>query len=69
MTWRKEKREHPWASTATAKQIAKDHAKKKQHRVTHKTQSVAIQAAKKDLSLLYGKSQKIACGSHKLGEN
>jgi hypothetical protein len=28
MSWKKEKREHPWASTATAKRIASDHAKK-----------------------------------------
>jgi hypothetical protein len=29
MSWKKEKKEHPWASTATAKRIASDHAKGK----------------------------------------
>ena len=29
MGWKKEKKEHPWASTATAKRIAKDHKKAK----------------------------------------
>ena len=36
MSWRKEKREHPWASTATAKRIASDHAKKSKRKSTRR---------------------------------
>jgi hypothetical protein len=32
MSWKKEKKEHPWASTSTAKRIASDHAKKSKHK-------------------------------------
>jgi hypothetical protein len=32
MSWKKEKKEHPWASTRTAKRIASDHAKKSKRR-------------------------------------
>lgn len=34
--WVKEKQEHPWATTAQAKRIAKDHAKLKQKRKRRK---------------------------------
>jgi hypothetical protein len=39
MSWKKEKREHPWASTRTAKRIASDHAKKSKRRKSSRRNS------------------------------
>ena len=36
MSWKKEKREHPWASTSTAKRIASDHAKQSSWKIPAK---------------------------------
>jgi hypothetical protein len=52
MSWKKEKREHPWASTATAKRIASDHAKKTEHK--HKgSKAGPIQTATSDFNSLH----------------
>lgn len=62
MSWRTEKKEHPWASTATAKRIAKDHHTKKKPRckvVPQKGGSPLIQA-RKDFTGLYGGAKRIA---------
>ena len=59
MSWKKEKREHPWASTATAKRIASDHAKKSEHK--HKASSCGpLQTANKDFTLLDNGAKRIA---------
>jgi hypothetical protein len=59
MSWKKEKREHPWASTATAKRIASDHAKKTEHK--HKSSKDGpLQTANKDFTLLDNGAKRIA---------
>jgi hypothetical protein len=61
MSLKKEKREHPWASTATAKRIASDHAKKSKHKVVHQTGEMYPNlTARKDFVALYGKAHNIA---------
>jgi hypothetical protein len=52
MSWKKEKREHPWASTSTAKRIASDHAKKSKPK--HHTKEIGpIQTATIDFNKLH----------------
>jgi hypothetical protein len=59
MSWKKEKREHPWASTATAKRIASDHAKKSKPK--HKgSKTGPLQTANKDFTLLDNGAKRIA---------
>jgi hypothetical protein len=60
MSWHKEKREHPWASTATAKRIASDHAKKSKHPKTSHTSIGPLQTANKDFTLLDNGAKRIA---------
>jgi hypothetical protein len=59
MSWEKEKREHPWASTATAKRIAKDHQHTKQHKYAIHGPK-AVQAASKDFNGLFHGAERIA---------
>lgn len=66
MSWRKEKKEHPWATSKQAKRIASDHAKQK-HRPRKpqkgKGQNIATTAttaATQDLNGLYNGAARIA---------
>lgn len=64
MSWRKEKKEHPWASKKQAKRIASDHAKQKHRpRRPQKGRSIvtnATSAASRDFTGLYGGAVKIS---------
>lgn len=75
MSWQKEKKEHPWASTSTAKRIASDHAKKsrekaaatlrlrslgKAYREREGLNSNPLQIANKDFSKLHNGYKGIA---------
>jgi hypothetical protein len=68
MSWKKEKKEHPWASTATAKRIASDHAKKTRrhdhespaHERAEKHSCGPLQTAHKDFTLLDKGAKRIA---------
>lgn len=55
MSWRKEKHEHPWATKAQAKRIARDHAKQK-HSKQPKPKSKVFQTAKTDYTKLYNQA-------------
>jgi hypothetical protein len=59
--WRKELSEHPWATKAVAKRIAKDHAAKKRMRHPQKGSGAGpIQTAHKDFVGLASGAQRIA---------
>jgi hypothetical protein len=64
MSWKKEKKEHPWATKKQAKRIASDHAKQK-HKPHHPQKShnkvtTATQTASQDFTSLYNGSITIA---------
>jgi hypothetical protein len=59
LSWKKEKKEHPWASTSTAKRIASDHAKKS--KPEHKdSKSGPIQTATSDFNHLHNGYKDVA---------
>ena len=59
MSWKKEKREHPWASTSTAKRIASDHAKKSKPK--HKgSKAGPLQTANTDFNKLHNGYKDVA---------
>lgn len=66
MSWRKEKKEHPWATNSQAKRIAKDHHKPKPKMNKTNQSSPAIQAATKDTKLIGSGMRRITYGKHKL---
>ena len=59
MSWKKEKKEHPWATKAQAKHIASDHAKKKQPK--HKSSNIGpLQTANTDFTKLHNGYKDVA---------
>ena len=61
MSWRKEKKEHPWTTTTQAKRIASDHAKKEHNQTPKKGSGTGpTQTAKTDFTKLLKGSKRIA---------